>query len=75
MIQKSLGFLLDERRLNVALTRPKFFLLVVGNKKTLEKSDVWDNMIRYCMSQGKYIEVRNRSEYEFMTDLKKNILP
>ena len=50
MIQKSLGFLLDERRLNVALTRPKFFLFVIGNKKTLEKSDVWDNMIRYCMS-------------------------
>jgi senataxin len=30
-MEKSLGFLLDERRLNVAITRPKFFLMVVGN--------------------------------------------
>jgi regulator of nonsense transcripts 1 len=49
MMEKSLGFLLDERRLNVAITRPKYFLLVVGNAKTLRKSDVWDNMINYCM--------------------------
>lgn len=31
MLQKSLGFLLDERRLNVAITRPKHFLIIVGN--------------------------------------------
>jgi superfamily I DNA and/or RNA helicase len=34
-LEKSLGFLLDERRLNVAITRPKYFLMVVGNAKTL----------------------------------------
>jgi len=48
MIEKSLGFLLDERRLNVAITRPKYFLMVVGNSETLKKSDVWENMINYC---------------------------
>jgi len=60
-MEKSLGFLLDERRLNVAITRPKYFLLVVGNAKTLRKSDVWDNMINYCMQQGKFIEIRDRT--------------
>ena len=48
LIEKSLGFLLDERRLNVAITRPKYFLLMIGNQKTLRKSDVWDNMLNYC---------------------------
>ena len=47
-MEKSLGFLLDERRLNVAITRPKYFLIVVGNQKTLKKSGVWENMINYC---------------------------
>ena len=51
-IDKSLGFLLDERRLNVAITRPKFFLLIIGNSKTLRKSSVWENMIEFCIGHG-----------------------
>lgn len=57
MIEKSLGFLLDERRLNVAITRPKYFLMVIGNSKTLKKSGVWENMINYCKVQGSFIEI------------------
>ena len=34
-VYKSLGFLTDERRLNVAITRPKNFLFIIGNKNTL----------------------------------------
>ena len=59
-IQKSLGFLLDERRLNVAITRPKYFLLIVGNAATLSKSDVWNNMVDYCQCQGKLITLDDR---------------
>jgi regulator of nonsense transcripts 1 len=55
MMEKSLGFLLDERRLNVAITRPKYFLMVIGNQRTLKKSDVWENMITYCKMQGTYV--------------------
>ena len=29
--QASLGFLTDKRRMNVAITRPRHFLLIVGN--------------------------------------------
>ena len=54
-MQRSLGFLLDERRLNVAITRPKYYLLIVGNAKTLEKAPVWDAMIRYAVAQGSYV--------------------
>jgi len=44
-LKGSLGFLIDERRLNVAITRPKHFLFVVGNSKTLNKSDIFKGMI------------------------------
>ena len=33
-----IGFLNDERRMNVAITRAKFLLIIVGNAKTLGKS-------------------------------------
>ena len=42
---KSLGFLVDERRLNVAITRPKNFLFVIGNSTTLMKSPTWSELI------------------------------
>ena len=74
MMEKSLGFLLDERRLNVAITRPKYFLMVVGNSKTLKKSDTWENMINYCKMQGKYVPVQGRHYYETMADFKKNVV-
>jgi superfamily I DNA and/or RNA helicase len=35
---KSLGFTDDKRRINVAITRPKYFLYIVGNAQTLQKS-------------------------------------
>ena len=40
-----LGFLRDYRRMNVAITRAKHFLWVVGNQKCLEKDDNWKAMI------------------------------
>jgi senataxin len=36
-----LGFLADARRINVAITRAKHYLFVVGNSNTLEKGKIW----------------------------------
>lgn len=38
-VREKIGFLSDFRRLNVALTRAKYALLMVGDRKTLESSD------------------------------------
>lgn len=44
---RRIGFLSDERRLNVALTRAKHALILIGNVKPLssEGNEVWKNLI------------------------------
>lgn len=43
----SLGFLSDERRMNVGLSRAKYALFVVGNAKKLQMGEKWRLLLRY----------------------------
>ena len=43
--QQSIGFLAEQQRLNVALTRARKCLVVVGNISTLQADDMWKNLI------------------------------
>lgn len=45
-------FVGDERRFNVALTRAKSLLIVVGNPQVLAKSPCWLAFINHCKDQG-----------------------
>ena len=63
-IQSSLGFLMDERRLNVAITRPRHFLIVVGNTSTLVKSDTWRNLVNTCRDNQTLVELRVRDMHD-----------
>ncbi|NWT59640.1 SDE3 helicase, partial [Erythrocercus mccallii] len=49
-----LGFLKNPKRLNVAITRAKALLIVVGNPKVLSKDPHWHRFLRYCKEQGGY---------------------
>ena len=58
--QASLGFLTDQRRMNVAITRPRHFLFVVGNAQTLLKSEVWRALVGHLKErqpQGAYFRL------------------
>ncbi|RAH15488.1 MAG: hypothetical protein CMB56_003125 [Methanobacteriota archaeon] len=41
------GFLSDRRRLNVALTRAKRGLIIIGNPATLKRDDVWSSWLKW----------------------------
>ena len=50
----------DKRRMNVAITRPRHFLFLIGNSPTLEKDRVWNNLIESCKvaeSEGGYVKL------------------
>lgn len=49
----NIGFLSNEKRFNVAMTRAKALLIVVGNPVILSKDPTWQRFIRYCeLEQG-----------------------
>ncbi|NXD77706.1 SDE3 helicase, partial [Halcyon senegalensis] len=49
-----LGFLNNPKRFNVAITRAKALLIVVGNPAVLSKDHHWQRFLSYCRKEGGY---------------------
>ncbi|PIA44980.1 hypothetical protein AQUCO_01700506v1 [Aquilegia coerulea] len=49
-----LGFLSNPRRFNVAITRAKSLLVIVGNPHIITKDPYWDKLLRYCADNNSY---------------------
>ncbi|XP_072223489.1 putative helicase mov-10-B.2 [Leuresthes tenuis] len=49
-----LGFVKNEKRFNVAITRAKALLIVVGNPRVLNADTTWARFIKYCSDEGGY---------------------
>ncbi len=57
----TIGFLKDYRRMNVAMTRAKKKLIVVGDSATIGQDKFYLKFLNYCENQGSY-----RSAWEYL---------
>ena len=55
--RQAIGFLDDLRRMNVALTRARYSLFVVGSAETLSISPHWRALIDHCARAGALVRV------------------
>jgi ATP-dependent RNA/DNA helicase IGHMBP2 len=55
-----IGFLADERRMNVAMTRAKMRLVMIGDSATLGSNDFYNQILDYVQEIGNY-----QSAFEF----------
>lgn len=60
--RQEIGFLSDLRRMNVAITRAKKKLVVIGDSATIGGSPFYRQFLEYCEKHGQY-----RSAWEFVS--------
>ncbi|GFO35773.1 regulator of nonsense transcripts 1 [Plakobranchus ocellatus] len=53
---QGIGFLNDPRRLNVALTRARYGVIIVGNPKMLSRQTLWCHLLTYYREQKCLVE-------------------
>ncbi|KAJ2466635.1 ATP-dependent RNA helicase [Coemansia sp. RSA 2322] len=53
---QGIGFLSDPRRLNVALTRAKYGIIVLGSPKVLSRNPLWHELLSYYKLHGVLVE-------------------
>ncbi|GAA6222732.1 putative helicase mov-10-B.1 [Lates japonicus] len=50
----TLGFITNEKRFNVMMTRARSLLVVVGDPRVLKTDHIWNKFIHYCSKEGAY---------------------
>ncbi|XP_038054517.1 putative helicase mov-10-B.1 [Patiria miniata] len=67
-IDYKLGFLKNPKRLNVAVTRAKALLILVGNPYTLRKDENWNMFLEYCLENKAYTGCFFKNENDEVED-------
>lgn len=57
-----IGFLSDYRRMNVAMTRARKLLVIIGDSATIGNNGFYSDLLEYCEQEGVY-----RTAWEFMS--------
>ncbi|XP_070570215.1 3'-5' exoribonuclease HELZ2-like [Ptychodera flava] len=57
-LRSNLGFIIDEHQINVAITRAKRGLIIVGNRELLQTHDMWNHLLRTYEADGCLVSAR-----------------
>lgn len=62
---RSIGFVADVRRMNVALTRARLSLWIVGNARTLRINSHWDSLVQNAEERNLFISIKRPYRFIF----------
>ncbi|XP_054464663.1 putative helicase mov-10-B.2 [Anoplopoma fimbria] len=65
----TIGFVDNEKRFNVAMTRARALLIVVGDPRVLKTDQIWNKFIHYCFRKGGYRGITVSDAEEDLTNL------
>ena len=70
----SIGFLKDEKRMNVGLSRAKTSLIVIGDSKKLIQDSNWEKLVKYSYKEAVFYKVNNNCNIKnFINDFNDNL--
>jgi superfamily I DNA and/or RNA helicase len=52
--KNEIGFLSDYRRMNVAMTRARKLLVIIGDSSTIGNNKFYQALLEYCEKNGRY---------------------
>ncbi len=56
---KNIGFLSDEKRLNVSLTRAKKHLIIIGDRENFSKNKIFNELWSFIKEEGRYLKLKD----------------
>lgn len=62
-LKHSLGFISVPRRVNVALSRAKILLIIIGNPNLLYNDPCWRTILNYIAENGSFVGCPARLKY------------
>ncbi|XP_038049676.1 helicase with zinc finger domain 2-like [Patiria miniata] len=57
--KRNLGFITDENQINVAITRPKMGLIILGNKYLLSVHRTWKDLLAHYKEKGALVNAKD----------------